>query len=150
MYCLIYPNLQKIFSSKAAFYVLTILDKDILYITHAVASWNEALCKNLTESSDCRTFSVVLSRPFSTDGHMASVTCFFFFVMILSCIHGLWNCHQPTQRPAPSWPKSSTGRTLHSHRRDQGSNSSSCLIFSGLSPYCLNRAKNCEDYAHLF
>ena len=30
--------------------------------------------------------------------------------------------NRPTQRPAPSWPNSSTGRTLHQHPRGQGSN----------------------------
>ena len=30
--------------------------------------------------------------------------------------------NRPTQRPAPSWPNSSTGRTLHQHPRGQGLN----------------------------
>ena len=45
------------------------------------------------------------------------------------------------QRPAPSWPDSSTGGALHRQGRGLGSNPRSGLNFSGLSRCCLSSAK---------
>ena len=54
-----------------------------------------------------------------------------------------------TQRPAPSWPNSSTGRTLHQHRIiGQGSNPCPGQNFSGLSCSCMSSTKNYKDQTH--
>ena len=52
------------------------------------------------------------------------------FSVYLKC--GSWM----NESTSPSWPNSSTGRTLHRHHRGQGSNP-----FSGLSHCCLSTAK---------
>ena len=63
-----------------------------------------------------------------------------YYIFIFLHMH-LRAHNRSTQRPAPSWPDSSTGGALHRHRRGLGSNPRSGLNFSGLSRCCLSSAK---------